>query len=170
MNGPRVYTYETFAAPLEESDSLHDEFSIATRPRQQNQRPSGMIAHDSEMHVAVRQFFQPYVLAFVALALAVGGWGYGYKLSQYLQHSEVSRASVTRMWVDHRDQSVTAPAQHDTKPQRISGLTLFALSAPQLPRLWRDHAVAAQVPARVTFIISSHIPFRAPPATPSSIA
>lgn len=170
MNGPESILVKLSCTRQRSLDSLHDEFSIATGSPQQSHRPSRIIASDSEILVAVRQFFQPYVLAFVALSIAVGGWSYGYKLSQYLQHSEVSRASATRMWVDHRDQSVAVPAQHDTGPRRISGLALFALSAPQLPRLWRDHAVAPQVPARVTLIISSHIPLRAPPATPSSMA
>jgi len=149
---------------------LDDEFSIATRSRQQNRRPSGTIARDSEIHVAVRQFFQPYVLAFVALSIAVGGWSYGYKLSQYLHHSEVSRASATRMWVDHRDQSVAVPAQHDTKPQLISGLALLAVSAPQLPPLSRNRALTVPPPAHAIIILSSHIPFRAPPALHSSLA
>ena len=72
-------------------------------------------ARVSKLHVAVRQFFRPYVLAFLALAIAVGGNGYGYKLSQYFQHSEVSKASATRMWVDHRDDSsITAGAPANT--------------------------------------------------------
>jgi hypothetical protein len=149
---------------------VYDEFPIAARREAQIERPSGMIAHDSEMQIAVRQFFQPYVLALVALSIAVGGWSYGYKLSQYLQHPEVTRASVTRMWVDHRDQSVAVPAQLNTKPQRISGFALFALSSPQLPRPSRDHAVTTPAPARVTLIIASHIPFRAPPSLNPSLA
>jgi hypothetical protein len=149
---------------------LHDEFSIANSRGAQIQRPSGVIAHDSDVRVAIRQFFQPYVLACLALAIAVGGWSYGYKLSQYLHHTEVSKASATRMWVDHRDNSFAVPAQHQVPPQRISGLALFALCAPQLPRLARDHVVTTPAPARVTIIISSHIPFRAPPASPSSLA
>jgi hypothetical protein len=149
---------------------VHDEFPITARHEAQIRRPSGMIAHDSEIHIAVRQFFQPYVLAFVALSIAVGGWSYGYKLSQYLQHPEVSRASVTRMWVDHRNEAAAVPAQLHTKPQRISGFALFALSAPQFPRPSRDHAVSTPAPARVTLIISSHIPLRAPPSLNPSLA
>jgi hypothetical protein len=149
---------------------LHGEFSIATNRDAQNQQPSELIAHDFGMPLAVRLFFQPYVLAVVALAIAVGGCGYGYKLSQYFQHSEVSKASPTRMWVDHRDESLAAPAQQLIKPQQIGGFALFALAALQLPRLSRDHAVTTPAPARVTLIISSHIPFRAPPSLNPSLA
>jgi hypothetical protein len=149
---------------------VYDEFPIATRREAQIQRPSGMIAHGCGMPLAVRLFFQPYVLAVVALAIAVGGCGYGYKLSQYFQHSEVSKASPTRMWVDHRDESLAVPAQQLTKPQRIAGFALFAVAARQLPRLSRDHAVTTPAPARVTLIISSHIPFRAPPSLNPSLA
>ena len=146
---------------------MDDQSPIATG-RETRIEPSGMVVHDSEMSIAVRQFFQPYVLAFVALSIAVGGWSYGYKLSQYRQHSEVSKASATRMWVDHRNTSVAVPAQHHTKPQRIPGFALFALSAPQLPRPSRDHAVTTPAPAGVTLLISS--PFRAPPSLNPSLA
>ena len=131
---------------------------MARNERQQSYLP------DSGIPAFVRQFFHPYVLAFLALALTVGGYGYGYKLSQYFQHSGVSKASPTRMWVDHRDQSVIPQAQHHVKPQRIRGLTFFALSAPQVLRLSRDHVVIKPAPARVALFLSWHIPFRAPPS------
>ena len=150
---------------------MHDDLPIAARPEAQVKRPKAPVVRDSEMDVAVRQFFRPYVLAFLALAIAVGGWGYGYKLSQYMQHSEVSRASATRMWVDHRDDSSATAPQHHTRPQRISGFELFALFAPlQLQRLSRDHAFTTPAPARVPFILFSLIPFRAPPSLNSSLA
>jgi hypothetical protein len=118
----------------------------------------------------VRQFFHPYVLAFLALALAVGASGYGYKLSQYLQHEGVSKASPTHMWVDHRDDSVAVQAAQCVKPQRIPGLTLFAISTPRVPRLLRDHVAITPAPALLALIISSHIPFRAPPSLHLSLA
>jgi hypothetical protein len=83
-----------------------DEFQIATRSLAPIERTAAASARDSEMHGWVKQFFHPYVLAFLALALSVGGSGYGYKLSQYFQHSGVTKASPTRMWVEHRDESV----------------------------------------------------------------
>jgi hypothetical protein len=118
----------------------------------------------------VRQFFHPYVLAFLALALAVGASGYGYKLSQYLQHEGVSKASPTHMWVDHRDDSVAVQAAQCVKPQRIPGLTLFAISTPRVPRLLRDHVAITPALALLALIISSHIPFRAPPSLHLSLA
>jgi hypothetical protein len=153
-----------------DSDILHAELSIATRLEAHAQRPSRSIARGFEVPVAVRQFFQPCVLAVVALAVMVGGCGYGYKLSQYFQQPGVIKASPTRMWVDHRDESHTLPAQLQTKPQRIPGFALFASSAAQLPRLSRDHVVITPAPPRVAFVISSNIPFRAPPAFDPSLA
>jgi hypothetical protein len=149
---------------------LHAELPIATRREAQIQRPAGMTARKFDIPFAVRQFFQPYVLAVVALAVIVGGCGYGYKLSQYFQLSGVSKASPTRMWVDHRDESHTLPAHLHTKPQRIPGFALFASSAAQLPRLSRDNVVITPAPPRVAFVISSNIPFRAPPAFDPSLA
>lgn len=150
---------------------MHDEQSIAARPEAQVKRQELVAAHDGGVSVAVRQFFRPYVLAFLALAIAVGGNGYGYKLAQYLQHSEASKASATRMWVDHRDDSSSTASQRHTRTQRVSAFELFALFAPQqLPRVSRDHALTTPAPARIAFIISSHIPFRAPPTLDPSLA
>jgi hypothetical protein len=128
------------------------------------------IGRDSGIPVAVRQFFQPCVLAFFALAIAISANGYGYKLSQYLHHAQVSKASGTRMWVEHRDDSSSAVSKLHTKPQKIFGSALLAFSVPQLPRLSRDHVVITPAPTRVAFVISSHIPFRAPPVLHPSLA
>ena len=143
---------------------MHDEFLIAGKPEALDERGNAIGEHHSKINVAVRQFFRPYVLAFLALAIAVGGNGYGYKLAQYFHHSEVAKASATRMWVDHRDDSSITVAHQHTRPQRISALELFLVFAPQVPRLSRDHAVTTPAPARVAAVISSHIPFRAPPS------
>jgi hypothetical protein len=149
---------------------VHDEFPIPTRHQAQNRRSVLVIGRDSGIPVAVRQFFQPCVLAFFALAIAISANGYGYKLSQYLHHAQVSKASGTRMWIEHRDDSSSAVTQLHTKPQKISGLALLAFSAPQLPRLSRDHVVVTPAPTRVAIVVSAHIPFRAPPAFNSSLA
>ncbi len=148
---------------------MFDEFPIAAGSVARNERQQSYLP-DSGIPTFVRQFFHPYVLAFLALALTVGGYGYGYKLSQYFQHSGVSKASPTRMWVEHRDEFAAVQAQHHVKPQRIPGLTLFAISAPRVPRLSRDHVVITPAPARVALFLFSHIPFRAPPSLHSSLA
>ena len=149
---------------------MHDEFPIPTRHKAQNRRNVPGFARDSGIPVAVRPFFQPCVLAFFALAIAIGANGYGYKLSRYLHHTQVSKASGTHMWVEHRDDSSSAVTKFHTKPQKISKLALLAFSVPQLKRLSRDHVVITPAPARVAFVISSHIPFRAPPALNPSLA
>ena len=149
-------------------ESVLDDNPVATGSLARIERRA-MAAPRSELQIASRQFFHPYVLGFLALALAVGASGYGYKLSHYFQIAGVSKASPTRMWVDHRDESAGTQAQHLTKPQRIPGLALFDSPAPQVLRLSRDHVVITPAPARVAVIISSHIPFRAPPSLHPSV-
>lgn len=149
-------------------ETVLDDNPVATGSLARIER-GALAAHGSELQIAIRQFFHPYVLGFLALALAVGASGYGYKLSHYFQNAGVSKASPTRMWVDHRDQSLAVLAQHQIKPQQIPGLALFAAPAPQILRLSRDHVVITPAPARVAFLISSHIPFRAPPSLHPSV-
>jgi len=148
---------------------VHEKLPFAAISKAQVERQKPM-APGSKVNVAVRQFFRPYVLAFLALALVVGGNGYGHKLSHYFQHSDVSKASATRMWVDHRDDSSVTVSHHQTRPQRISAFELFLIFAPQVPRLSRDHTLTTPAPPRAAFVISSHIPFRAPPSTQSLLA
>ncbi len=149
---------------------MHEKLRIAATLEAPDERQKLMVTGDSEIDLAVRQFFRPYVLAFLALAIAVGGNGYGYKLSQYLHHSEVSKASATKMWVDHRDDFSITVSHHQTRPQRISAFELFLVFAPQVPHITRDHALTTPAPARAAFVISSHIPFRAPPSIRSFMA
>jgi hypothetical protein len=167
---PSLYLYNLAGTVRGAKDIVHDESLIAGKPETHVERQKVTAARDSKLNVAVRQFFRPYVLAFLALAIAVGGNGYGYKLAQYFQHSEVSKASATRMWVDHRDDSSVTVAHQQTRPQRISALELFLVFASQVPRLSRDHAVTTPAPARVAAVISSHIPFRAPPSVQPFLA
>jgi hypothetical protein len=154
----------------EAEDTLNGDFTIATIRREHVECPALPVAPDAAVKFAVRQFFQPYVLAFLALAIAVGANGYGNKLVQYLHYAEVSKASATRMWVDHRDDSSVTVSHQQTRPQRISAFELFLVFAPQVPRLTRDHALTTPAPARAAFVIASHIPFRAPPQIQSSMA
>ncbi|MGC1424040.1 MAG: hypothetical protein WA354_08940 [Terracidiphilus sp.] len=149
---------------------MQDEFPIATGQKAQIQPLGQTSGRELGLPVPVRQFFRPCVLAFLALAIAIGANGYGHKLSQYFNQTQISKASGTRMWVEHRDDFSSTVAQPKTRPQRISGFALLALSTPRLARLSRDHAVINPAPARITFIISSHIPFRAPPSLHPSLA
>ena len=149
---------------------MHDRFAIVDSLETRVARHNPMFTLGSNTKLAIRQLFRPYVLAFLALAIAVGGNGYGYKLSQYLRHSEVRKASATRMWVDHRDDSSITSAHQQQRPRQISALELFLVFTPQVPRLTRDHALTTPAPARAAFVISSHIPFRAPPSSRSFMA
>ena len=121
---------------------------------------------------AVRQFFRPSVLAIVALASVVGACGYGFKLNQYQHLFELSKPSAVRMWVDHRDDSSKAFAHHSLRPPKLPGAQAFAASVPPpRPAGWlRDLLLAPPTPVRPAFLVTSLIPFRAPPISHSSLA
>ena len=123
-----------------------------------------------EVDFAVRQFFRPTVLMFVALAVAFAGWSYGYKLSQYLHHPEINRASLTRAWVDQRNDSVSVQASHQVDPVESADLDLFAPSALNVARRSPDLVLESPTPVREAFLFSALIPFRAPPSHRSSLA
>ena len=121
--------------------------------------------------IAVRQFFQPGVLAFFTLALAVGGWAYANKLSHYYHLNSVAKASSPRIWVDHRDPVSDAEVHHGAHGKIVAAELLAALvSVPQNPEstAW----FIANVPNATSFAFhsSSLVPFRAPPILDSSLA
>lgn len=138
-------------------------YPTANQDQAQSERPIVMSAESSGFEHAVRQFFRPYVLACLAVALAVGGWGYGYKLTQYLQHFGATKASATRMWVEHRDEGLAAPIAKVAKPHKLFGAACFALTIPPVPHFSRDLVVTPPVPSRITIFVSAHNPLRAPP-------
>lgn len=161
---------EAFAARPGVQQKVHEVLSIATTHEARRQCVDSTDAHASEVDIAFRQFFRPYVLIFLALAVLVGGWSYGYKLTQYLHHSEVSRASYSRIWVDHRNASVVAPSQHRILPKQDRGTETSQSIAPRDSRCSHDLVTVDSSAARKAFVFSSLIPFRAPPSTTPSLA
>lgn len=121
---------------------------------------------------AIRQFFRPHVLSFLALAIAVGGWGYGYKLSRYLDRPDVSKASATRMLVEHRDDGFKTLSHHSAGTDKPLDSQVFLASIPRLPHLYfsRDLVVAPAAPVRISDRVSPLYSFRAPPASRSLLA
>ena len=119
---------------------------------------------------AVRQFFRPSVLAFLSLALVVGAFGYGSKLNQYRHLFQLNKPSAVRMWVEHRDDSFRLSAHHSL-PRKLPGSESAAASVPpnRLAGWSRDLVLAPPVPLRPAFLVSSLIPFRAPPSSHSSL-
>lgn len=112
---------------------------------------------------ALRQFFRPCVLSVLALAVTVGGWGYGYKLSQYLHRSHLSTPSATRMWVEHRDDSFEAPDHHQHQLHKLLVSQFFRLSASQLPNFSHEPVFTHPLQSRVLTFVSPLHPLRAPP-------
>lgn len=121
---------------------------------------------------AVRQFFRPRVLILLTLAVVYAGFIYGYKLSQYQHHPEVTRASLTRAWVDHRDDSISLEPHQQVRPAKLLPLALLTVTIVALRVAHRtpDLILEQPAPAREAFLFSSLIPFRAPPSTNPSLA
>ena len=125
-----------------------------------------------DVRLAIRQFFRPQVLSFLALAIAVGGWGYGYKLSRYLHSPDVSKASATRMLVEHRDDGFKTLPHHNTRIDKPLESHHFLASIPRLPQFYfsRDLVVAPAAPVRMSDCLSPLNSFRAPPTSKSFLA
>ena len=145
-------------------------FSIADTRNAQFERQGTMAGSCSEVDVAVRQFFRPYVLTFIALAVAFGGSTYGYALCRYLSHSEVTRASLTRAWVDHRDQAPVSVSHEQIPPLKLLRLAVVTTAVLRTAHRSPEVILDEPAPAREAFLFSSLIPFRAPPTTHSSLA
>jgi len=137
-------------------------FPIASAPKVTERRDGAM-----PWSLAVQQFFRPCVLAFLALAVTVGGWGYGYKLSQYLDHSDVTRASHTRMWVDHRDDSFQTRAHQQRSTSRFQSSQFAAIGVLRVPHLSRGLVLTVPIQSRILKFVAPLHPLRAPPSLSS---
>jgi hypothetical protein len=153
---------------------VHAGFSIAKtrngQPETQVDRQRVMAGRTGKFEVAVRQFFQPRVLFLLSLAIIWAGFIYGYKLSQYQQHPEVTKASLARAWVDHRNDSIGSVPHQQIRPAKLLSLVLVTSAALRISHRAPDFVLDQPAPAREAFLFSSLIPFRAPPSTTPSQA
>lgn len=172
-----VYTCDTLLHRSRSQGTVHADFSIAKihvpQPQAQVDRRGWMATGTSDREIAVRQFFRPQVLILLSLAAIWAGFIYGYKLSQYQQHPEVTRASLTRAWVDHRNDSIATGSHQPVRPATVLPLTLLTVTILALRVVAHrtpDLILEEPAPAREAFLFSSLIPFRAPPSTRPSLA
>ena len=151
---------------------MYVDFSIAKSEIGQDERRNLMAKRASDFDVAVQQFLRPQVLILLTLAIIWAGFIYGYKLSQYRPHPEVTKASLARAWVDHRNDSINIVSHHQVRPAKLLPLALLTATvvALRVARRTPDLVVDQPAPAREAFLFSSLIPFRAPPSTNPSQA
>jgi hypothetical protein len=135
-------------------------FPIASLQNAHQSRSQGGLAN---LKLATRQFFQPGVLSVLALALIVGGWSYGRKLSHYLHNPDLTKASTTRIWVDHRNDSIAVPVQHHQTPHKFLAPQFLVAAVPPLPHFSRQQIIVEPVQSHTTVFVSPLHPLRAPP-------
>ena len=129
----------------------------------QNPTQSPSTAKLTAVKLAILQFLEPGVLPVLALVLVVSGWSYGHKLSHYLHHTGLTKASTTRMWLDHRNDAATAPVAIHQVEHKFLTPQLSIISTPELPHFSRQQLVAEPAAAHTTEFVSPLHPLRAPP-------
>ena len=129
----------------------------------QNCKRSHATAKLAALKLAILQFLEPGVLPVLALALIVGGWSYGLKLSHYLHHTDVTKASTTRMWLDHRDDAVGAPMPQVQVQHKFLTPQLCVFSVPQLSHVSGRQIIAEAASVRINAYVSPLHLLRAPP-------
>jgi hypothetical protein len=121
------------------------------------------------LKLAILQFLEPGVLPVLAMALIVGGWSYGLKLSHYVHHSKVTKASTTRMWLDQRNEATAAaPVPQRQVEHKFVTPQLWVLSVPQQqPKLLHEEIIAESASVRINAFVSPLHLLRAPPLSRS---
>ena len=133
-----------------------------------NSKRSHVTAKLSALKLAILQFLEPGVLPVLVMALIVGGWSYGLKLSHYVHHSKVTKASTTRMWLDQRNEATVAPVPQRQVEHKFVTPQLWALSVPQQqPKLLHEEIIAEYASVRINAFVSPLHLLRAPPLSPS---
>lgn len=142
---------------------MSETLSIADTPNAAAARSRPERATLYTLKSATLQFLQPGVLPVLALALIVGGWSYGLKLSHYFHHTDVTKASTTRMWLDHRNEATLAPAQIHQSPVKSLSQQLSVFAVPVLPHFTSQPLLDEPVSSRSFDFVSPLHPLRAPP-------
>jgi hypothetical protein len=117
------------------------------------------------LKMATLQFLHPGVLSVLALALIVSGGSYGRKLAHYLHNPDLTKASTTRMWVDHRNDSIAGPVQHHQTPHKFLTPQLLVVVVPSVPHFSRQQIIAEPVQSHTAVFVSPLHPLRAPPVS-----
>jgi hypothetical protein len=141
-------------------------FPIANPENAHQSRSQAGLAN---LRLATLQFLNPGVLSVLALALFVSGGSYGRKLAHYLHNPDLTKASTTRMWVDHRNDSIAAPVQHHQTPHKFLTPQFLVVAVPPLPDFSRLQIIAEPIQSHTTVFVSPLHPLRAPPV-PSPLA
>ncbi len=117
-----------------------------------------------------RQTFRPTALGFIALALAVVIWGYGYKLSLYFTAPDSQdEIPAAKLWIEHRNGysvefRVTAERQFLRDQHWHSTSMLATAQLPDLVSIWSAF-VPAVPPAAALAFFHSGAQLRAPPSS-----
>ena len=114
--------------------------------------------------------FKPCTLGFIALALAVVIWGYGYKLSLYFTTPDTDEIPAAKLWIEHRNgYSVEFRAYIDRQLLRDqhwhSTSILLARLQPNFASIWSPF-VPADLSAAALTSFHPGAQLRAPPSFP----
>lgn len=152
----RSVAKEVGAADLSAQDSFTTISSAA--------RKSALQTLPQDRYLSWRQIFRPSALALVGLAIAVALWGFGYKLSLY--HPDPTPSSqfpVAKLWIEHRNASVTAVSRLKSTSHLIPAPQVFPVPIQRFPHRARANACIFPVRRHTVAYFDFLIPFRSPP-------
>lgn len=121
--------------------------------------------HAQNLYPPWKQIFRPCALGFIGLAIVVGLWGYGYKLSLYHRHDQhATRVSVAKLWIEPRHASLVPASKTKANSHVFPGSQALSLPVQNVPNLKR--AVASTLPrvSRDVAYLDLLIPSRSPPS------
>jgi hypothetical protein len=111
--------------------------------------------------------FRPWALVFIGLSLSVILWGFGYKLSRYSPHSDVSsRALLAKLWDKHQDVTqITAAAEASAQAPQSEVVLHSALPLlSQPPTLGQWLFLNLDECKRIPVSFQPVVPLRSPPS------
>jgi hypothetical protein len=112
---------------------------------------------------SLRQIMKPYTLGILGLAIAVGLWGFGYKLSLYHHEAPSSQIPVAKLWIDSRSASASAASGLEAQSHLISVSQAFSGPIQRFPHLTRAAVGVLPACSPTMAYFDSLIPFRSPP-------
>jgi len=137
--------------------------AMAAIPGEGPKAPQRTIAGGFRPYPSWKQAFRPRTAGLCGLAIAVGLWGFSYKLSLYRHPTPAQQATIAKLWFAPPDALLAEAQKLKNQSHLIASPQALSTSISRLPGL--DYAVSCIFPVnrRGVLAFDSPSPLRSPP-------